>query len=182
MPPRAIRFKVPEDYGGVHEVFFSENGVPLAQGGLEVGQTFEMHPTEGPVGTPIEIRVTGLGWRTLESTWVVNWDNSLAGFVSAAHSDAVIDETLAAARERIAAGQIDVIVDHHQRALREVVAGQPQGVRVVPLLGLVVVHEGDPDAVLLLEARRTLLDRAREARAQSIELLRQVMAAGWARA
>jgi hypothetical protein len=79
----SIRFKIPEDYGGVHEVFFSENGVPLAQGGIEVGQTFEMHPTEGPVGTPIEIRVKGLGWRTLESTWVVNWDNQNVGWVSA---------------------------------------------------------------------------------------------------
>jgi hypothetical protein len=79
----SIHFKIPEDYGGVHEVFFSENGVPLAQGGIEVGQTFEMHPTEGPVGTPIEVRVKGLGWRTLESTWVVNWDNQNVGWVSA---------------------------------------------------------------------------------------------------
>jgi hypothetical protein len=79
----SVRFKVPEDYGGVHEVFLSDNGVPLAQGGLDVGQTFEMHPTEGPVGTPIEIRVKGLGWRTMESTWVVNWDNQEIGWVSA---------------------------------------------------------------------------------------------------
>jgi hypothetical protein len=60
-----------------------ENGVTLAQGGVDVGQTFEMHPTEGPVGTPIEIRVKGLGWRTMESTWVVNWDNQEIGWVSA---------------------------------------------------------------------------------------------------
>lgn len=79
----SVRFNVPEDYGGVHEVMLSESGVALAHGGLEVSQTFEMHPTEGPVGTPIEIRVTGLGWRTLESTWVVNWDNQAAGWVSA---------------------------------------------------------------------------------------------------
>lgn len=80
----SLRFKVPEDYGGVHEVMLSANGVPLAQGGVEVSQTFEMRPTEGPVGTPIEIRVKGLGWRTLESTWVVNWDNHEVGWVSAA--------------------------------------------------------------------------------------------------
>jgi len=79
----SFRFKIPEDYGGVHEVFLFENGVTLAQGGVDVGQTFEMHPTEGPVGTPIEIRVKGLGWRTMESTWVVNWDNQEIGWVSA---------------------------------------------------------------------------------------------------
>jgi len=82
----SIRFKIPEDYGGVHEVFLSENGVPLAQGGVDVSQTFEMHPTEGPVGTPIEIRVKGLGWRTLDSTWVVNWDNQEVGWVSATNT------------------------------------------------------------------------------------------------
>ncbi len=82
----SVRFKVPEDYGGVHEVFLSDNGVPLAQGGIDVGQTFEMHPTEGPVGTPIEIRAKGLGWRTMESTWVVNWDNQEVGWVSATNT------------------------------------------------------------------------------------------------
>ena len=76
-------FAIPEDYGGVHEVIVSDNGATLAQGGVEVSQTFEMHPAEGPVGTPIELRVTGLGWRTMESTWVINWDNQEAGWVSA---------------------------------------------------------------------------------------------------
>jgi len=43
------RFKIPEDYGGVHEVIASAGGVALAQGGVEVSQTFEMHPTNGPI-------------------------------------------------------------------------------------------------------------------------------------
>jgi len=30
------------------------------------------------------LKVTGLGWRTMDSTWVVNWDNQELGFVSAA--------------------------------------------------------------------------------------------------
>ena len=76
-------FKIPEDYGGVHELVISDNGTPIAQGGVEVTQTFEIHPTEGPVGTPIEVRVHGLGWRTMESTWVINWDNQEAGWISA---------------------------------------------------------------------------------------------------
>jgi hypothetical protein len=45
-----------------------------------------MTPSSGPVGTPIELKVTGLGWRTMESTWVVNWDNHELGFISAASS------------------------------------------------------------------------------------------------
>ena len=72
------RFAIPEDYGGVHEVIALVDGKPVAQDGVEVTQTFEMTPTSGPVGTPIELKVNGLGWRTMESTWVVNWDNQTA--------------------------------------------------------------------------------------------------------
>jgi hypothetical protein len=77
-------FAIPEDYGGVHEVVALIDGKPVAQNGLNVTQTFEMTPTSGPVGTLIELTVKGLGWRTMESTWVVNWDNHEVGWVSAA--------------------------------------------------------------------------------------------------
>jgi hypothetical protein len=78
------RFVVPEDYGGVHEVIALIDGKPVAQGAINITQTFALTPTSGPAGTPIELKVTGLGWRTMESTWVVNWDNQEMGFVSAA--------------------------------------------------------------------------------------------------
>jgi hypothetical protein len=77
-------FTIPEDYGGVHEVLALVDGKPIAQSGIEVTQSFELTPASGPLGTPVELRVKGLGWRTMESTWVVNWDNNLVGFVSAA--------------------------------------------------------------------------------------------------
>jgi hypothetical protein len=78
------RFAIPEDYGGVHEVIAVVDGKPVAQGGVNVSQSFALSPLSGPVGTPVELRVTGLGWRTMESTWVVNWDNQELGFVTAA--------------------------------------------------------------------------------------------------
>jgi hypothetical protein len=78
------RFSIPEDYGGVHEVIAKIDGKAVAQNGIEVTQSFEMTPASGPVGTPIELRVKGLGWRTMESTWVANWDNNALGWVSAA--------------------------------------------------------------------------------------------------
>ncbi len=79
-------FTVPEDYGGVHDVIASIDGAVAAQNGITLTQTFELSPASGPVGTPIELRVHGLGWRTMESTWVVNWDNHALGWVSAASS------------------------------------------------------------------------------------------------
>src|SRR6185369_16496967 len=53
-------------------------------GGVNVSQSFALSPLSGPVGTPVQLKVTGLGWRTMESTWVVNWDNQELGFVTAA--------------------------------------------------------------------------------------------------
>ena len=78
------QFTIPEDYGGVHDVMAVVDGRTVAQNGIEVTQSFELTPTSGPVGTPIELTVKGLGWRTMESTWAVNWDNNAIGWVSAA--------------------------------------------------------------------------------------------------
>ncbi len=78
-----VRFTVPRDYGGVHEIVVLTGGRELARGGLEVTPTFDLNVSEGPVGTLIEIRGNGLGWRTMESTWVVNWDNHEIGWLSA---------------------------------------------------------------------------------------------------
>ena len=77
-------FTIPEDYGGVHEITARIDGKTVAQNAVNVTQTFEFSPTSGPVGTPVEVKVKGLGWRTMESTWVVNWDNKVLGWVSAA--------------------------------------------------------------------------------------------------
>jgi hypothetical protein len=74
---------VPDDYGGVHEVVASIDGTAVARGAVEVLQSFTISATEGPVGTPIEITARGLGWRTMESTWVLTWDNQSTGFLSA---------------------------------------------------------------------------------------------------
>jgi hypothetical protein len=76
-------FRVPEDYGGVHNLVASLAGIPVAQGALDLTQSFEMSPREGPIGTMIEIQTKGLGWRTMESTWVANWDNHGVGWLSA---------------------------------------------------------------------------------------------------
>lgn len=99
------RFRIPEDYGGVHDVIALVDGTPVAQNGIEVTQSFEMSPASGPIGTPIELKVKGLGWRTMESTWVVNWDNNLVGFVSAASSKGT-----AVARFRAAGGPGDHVI------------------------------------------------------------------------
>ena len=78
------RFTIPEDYGGVHEVFVRDGDTTLAQGGIEVAPDLrDVLPRKGPSARQSS-SVKGLGWRTMESTWVVNWDNHQVGYVSAA--------------------------------------------------------------------------------------------------
>ncbi len=36
----------------------------------------------GPVGSPIAIEVQGIGWRELEGSWVLLYDNMFTGFMS----------------------------------------------------------------------------------------------------
>ena len=80
----AAQFTIPEDYGGIHDEIAVVDGRTAAQNGIEDTQSFELSTTSGPIGAPIELRVKGLGWRTMESTWVVNWDNNTLGWISAA--------------------------------------------------------------------------------------------------
>src|SRR5262249_11067991 len=44
----SARFAIPEDYGGVHEVIARVDGKPVAQGAINVSQTFVLSPSSGP--------------------------------------------------------------------------------------------------------------------------------------
>ena len=79
----ATSFTIPEDFGGVHDIIAIVDGRPYAKGGFQVDQRFSMTPESGPVGTPIEILLDGVGWRQWESTWQVVYDNHLTGYLSA---------------------------------------------------------------------------------------------------
>jgi len=74
---------VPEDYGEVHDIYAVADGQNLAKGGFRILRRATVVPAEGPVGTPIAITMTGLGWRPFESTVALRYDNVYTGFVTA---------------------------------------------------------------------------------------------------
>lgn len=76
-------FPVPEDYGYVHNVFVEHAGEQVARGGFVVVPHLEISPTSGPVGTPITIRMTGIGYRFWEIAWHLLYDGAHAGMLSA---------------------------------------------------------------------------------------------------
>ncbi len=78
----SMTVKTPVDFGGLHDVYAVINGTQVAKGGLLITRTVTMSPRRGPVGTPITIKVVGLGAPTYESLGAVLYDNRFTGTVS----------------------------------------------------------------------------------------------------
>jgi hypothetical protein len=74
----------PEDYGEVHSIFAVVDGNDLARGGFRILFSAELSQTEGPVGSPIEIKVKGMAAMLFSgSTLAVRWDNNYTGMLTA---------------------------------------------------------------------------------------------------
>ena len=76
-------FRVPRDFGGLHDIFAVVDGKQIAKGGFLLERTVKISPTRGPVGTPIKVTVVGMGSPTYESVGSVLYDNKFAGAISA---------------------------------------------------------------------------------------------------
>jgi len=76
-------FIVPEGFGFVHDVIVAEDGKTLNKAAFEVGMQASIFPRSGAVGTPITVELKGVGWRPLENSWVLLYDNKFTGWLSA---------------------------------------------------------------------------------------------------
>lgn len=76
-------FTAPEDYGEVHDVFLTVDGQDVARAGFRIMRQISISPESGPVGTPITITVTGLGWTQYTNTIAVRYDNQPTGIITA---------------------------------------------------------------------------------------------------
>jgi hypothetical protein len=73
-----------EDYYHFRGKKYSESTMPLGRFAVDGdGRLDARFPVPEDYGGVHEV-IARLGWRTMESTWVVNWDNQELGFVSAA--------------------------------------------------------------------------------------------------
>jgi len=79
----AATFMVPEDFGFLHDVVLQQGERLFIQAGFSVDMSVALSPASGPVGTPITVEVKGIGWRPLESSWMLLYDNHFTGWISA---------------------------------------------------------------------------------------------------
>jgi hypothetical protein len=79
-----LTVQTPEDYGEVHDVFAVVDGKDVARGGFRVQLAATISPSEGPIGTPITLKVTGMGAMSYSgSTLAVRYDNGYTGILTA---------------------------------------------------------------------------------------------------
>jgi hypothetical protein len=76
-------FTVPEDFGFVHDVVLQQGDRLFIQAGFSIDMSVSLSPESGAVGTLITAEVEGIGWRPLESSWMLLYDNNFTGWISA---------------------------------------------------------------------------------------------------
>jgi hypothetical protein len=77
-------FEVPSGFGFAHDVRLVDADDVIRNKALfDVDMEVRVTPSSGPLGTPITIEVTGMGYRTLENTRTIVYDNVYVGFLSA---------------------------------------------------------------------------------------------------
>ena len=75
-------FVIPEDFGFTHDIVVQKGGRLLSQTGFYVDMTVDVSPKSGPVGSAINIDVKGIGWRQLQNSWLLLYDNNFTGWMS----------------------------------------------------------------------------------------------------
>ena len=78
----SAEFTAPEDFGFMHDVVVQQGSRLLTQSAFSLDMVVKLAPESGPAGTPIQVEIHGIGWRNLESSWLLRYDNHFTGWVS----------------------------------------------------------------------------------------------------
>src|SRR5215813_9718042 len=78
----AAKFVAPDDFGFQHDIVLQQGARLLTQDAFNLDMTVTLLADNVPVGTPLPIEVHGIGWRELEDSWVMLYDNRYTGWIS----------------------------------------------------------------------------------------------------
>jgi hypothetical protein len=90
-------FTVPSGFGFSHNVLVEKQDVVQNQSNFNVDMQVSISPASGPVGTPITFDARGIGWRSLENSWTVIYDNKFTGWMSSVTTDGTAHFSIPAA-------------------------------------------------------------------------------------
>ncbi len=89
-------FTVPSGFGFGHDVLVEKQNEIQNKFNFDVDMKVSISPSSGPVGTPINIDVQGMGWRPLENSPEVIYDNKFTGWISSVTTDGIAHLTIPA--------------------------------------------------------------------------------------
>jgi len=75
-------FAAPDDFGFMHDIVLQQGDRLLTQTGFSIDMTVKLLADKGPVGAPIGVEVKGIGWRALQASWMLLYDNRITGWMS----------------------------------------------------------------------------------------------------
>ncbi len=79
----SAKFIAPDDFGFLHDIVLQQGDRLFTQVAFSLDMTVEISPKSGPVGTPINVEVKGIGFRSLYNSWDLIYDNNFTGWISA---------------------------------------------------------------------------------------------------
>jgi hypothetical protein len=89
-------FTVPSGFGFGHDVVVEKQNEIQNKSNFNVDMQASIFPSSGPVGTPINIDIRGIGWRPLENGPEVIYDNKFTGWISSVTTDGIAHATIPA--------------------------------------------------------------------------------------
>jgi hypothetical protein len=77
-------FTAPDDFGFSHDIVAQQGGRLLTQSAFmtDMTMTLASASASGPVGSPIAVDIKGMGWKEMQDSWMVLYDNKFTGFAS----------------------------------------------------------------------------------------------------
>jgi hypothetical protein len=75
-------FETPEDFGFFHDIVLQQGDRLFTKAAYNVEMSVNVTPASGPVGTPIHFEIKGIGYRDLERSWNILYDNKFTGWAS----------------------------------------------------------------------------------------------------
>jgi hypothetical protein len=92
----AVTFTAPDDYGFMHDIVLQQGPRLFTQAAFNLDMTVDISPKSGPPGTPIQVDVKGIGYRSLYNSWDVIYDNNFTGWMSSVTTNGVAHFTIPA--------------------------------------------------------------------------------------
>ncbi len=89
-------FAAPDDFGFGHDVVLQQGARLLTQANFDIDMSVSVTPKSGPPGTPVTVEMKGVGWRELENSWTLSYDNAFTGWLSSVTTQGTARFTLPA--------------------------------------------------------------------------------------